>query len=252
MKSIIFLFFIKLIISEICNYSFTCDLNENNDFCAIKKRTDSNSVFEISVKKCSLMPCNIQNTLLGELEKNTTCQKTLDDNIYKNPSYPGGVCTSDINCLSGICNNKNVCVDSEIGEECYNHENCPLNTACIERKCRKYLEDGEKCNDSYECQFDSFCNRHNNTCQKLFSVENGENINDYTLPEERIENICKSGGYIIEKDEKGKIIKKCENLTNIDYDCTDVCQYRKVIIVFLNLKINAYVDIINIEQNIVF
>lgn len=227
MKSIIFLFFIKLIISEICNYSFTCDLNENNDFCAIKKRTDSNSVFEISVKKCSLMPCNIQNTLLGELEKNTTCQKTLDDNIYKNPSYPGGVCTSDINCLSGICNNKNVCVDSEIGEECYNHENCPLNTACIERKCRKYLEDGEKCNDSYECQFDSFCNRHNNTCQKLFSVENGENINDYTLPEERIENICKSGGYIIEKDEKGKIIKKCENLTNIDYDCTDVCQYRK-------------------------
>ena len=40
----------------------------------------------------------------------------------------------------------------------------------------EYLEDGEKCNDSYECQFDSFCNRHNNTCQKLFSVENGENI----------------------------------------------------------------------------
>jgi hypothetical protein len=233
MKSspLLLLYLIKIIISEICNYSITCNLNENNNYCATKKRTESNNVFEISVKQCHSMPCNIYDTLLGELEKNTSCQKPPENSTYNYPSYPGGVCSSDINCLSGICiekNNKYSCQDSPVGGECYNHNNCPLNTACINGKCQQYLGEGQKCNDSYQCQFDSFCNRHNGnkTCTKLFTIKNGENIADYVDEEERFENLCVDGGYITE-EKNGKITKICEKLKNIDYDCNDNCRYRK-------------------------
>ena len=187
MKSniLLILYSIKLIISEICNYSISCDLNENNNYCATKKRTESNSVFEVRVKQCHSMSCNIYDTLLGELEKNTSCQRPPENNTYNYPSYPGGVCNSDINCLNGICikngtNNdtKSICQDSLKGENCSSHSNCPLNTACINGKCQQYLEDDEKCNDSYQCQFDSFCNRHNGvkTCEKLFKKKWGRHF----------------------------------------------------------------------------
>ena len=116
MEKYIFFFFIliKIISSEICNYSISCNTqdDETNNICAIKKRTESNTIFEIKVKKCPSMPCDIYNNLLGETEKNTTCETPPDNIKYKNPSYPGGVCTSDINCLSGICINGK-CVDSK-------------------------------------------------------------------------------------------------------------------------------------------
>ena len=236
MKSniLLILYSIKLIISEICNYSISCDLNENNNYCATKKRTESNSVFEVRVKQCHSMSCNIYDTLLGELEKNTSCQRPPENSIYNYPSYPGGVCNSDINCLNGICINgtnndtKYICQDSLKGENCSSHNNCPLNTACINGKCQQYLDDDEKCNDSYQCQFDSFCNRHNGvkTCEKLFKKKNGEDISDYLDEEERFENLCEDGGYIIE-EKNGKITKTCEKLNNIDYDCNDICTYKK-------------------------
>lgn len=96
--------------------------------------------------------------------------------------------------------------------ECYNHNNCPLNTACINGKCQQYLGEGQKCNDSYQCQFDSFCNRHNGnkTCTKLFTIKNGENIADYVDEEERFENLCIDGGYITE-EKMEKLLKFVKN-----------------------------------------
>ena len=42
---IVSLSIIKIIYSETCNYSFSCNLDEKSDYCAIKKRTVSESIF---------------------------------------------------------------------------------------------------------------------------------------------------------------------------------------------------------------
>ena len=223
------LFFISLfhlISSEICSYSISCNKDETQNFCATKKRTESNNIFEIKVKKCPSMPCNLYNTLIGDEEKNTSCQILPNDIKYKNPSYSGGVCVSDINCLSGICLSGK-CVDSLLNEPCYTHENCPLNTACINGICSYYKKDGENCEDSYQCEFDSFCNNITHKCQKLFFYKDGDDITDLVQEGERIENLCKNGGYIFEQNINGSLIKKCETLTNIDNSCNDICRYKK-------------------------
>ena len=217
---ILFLSIIKIIILEICNYSFSCDLKEEDNYCAVKKKTDSNNIFEIKVKKCSLMPCNIHDTLIGEIEKNTTCQVPSHNNKYKNPSYPGGVCSENYDCLSGICGNTNSCIALSKGEKCNNHENCPINTACINGKCDSYRTLNQTCEDSYQCEYDLFCNEQSHTCDELFQYKDGEEITGFSS-KERLENVCKSGGYIITNDSR----IRCETLKNRDIICNDICYY---------------------------
>ena len=220
---IIFLTFMRLIYSETCINSFSCNLDENSNFCAIKKRTDSESIFEINLKKCSTMPCNIYEILLGDFEKQALCYTSSLNNTYKNPSYPGGVCNFNLSCLSGICKD-GICVDSNIGETCYHHENCPLNSACIDGICKAYLQKNEHCNDSYQCEYDSYCNKQTKTCMELFRYKDGENITNFVNPREKIENLCINGGYIYEhKNNKSYIF--CESLTNVNYNCNDECTY---------------------------
>ena len=221
----LFLSLIKIITSESCNFSFSCDLDENNDYCAIKKKTDSESIFEINVKKCSSMPCNVYETILGDTEKKTLCQNPPSNNTYKYPSYPGGVCFSHLNCLSGICVN-GICIDSKIGEKCFNHENCPLNTACRNRECKPYLTKGETCDDTYQCEFDLYCNKISKKCEELFFYDDKHDITKYALIGERIENLCKSGGYI-EIEEYNETHIYCETLKNENFNCIDSCTYKK-------------------------
>lgn len=224
LKIICFFSVVSIIISENCTYSIHCKEDGMDDNCAIKKRTDSYSVFDVSVRKCSLFPCNIHDILLGDSEANTTCLQ--QENQYKNPSYPGGKCESDINCLSGVCQD-NICKDSEIGEECFFHENCPLNSACVNGKCREYLREGESCSESYECQFDFFCNQKTKKCEKLFKYKDGEEITGLLLETENKENLCISGGFITLKLEDEKNHYFCETLKNIDLTCNDNCSYIK-------------------------
>ena len=228
MKTLIFFYIfslIKLISTETCTFSISC-AEEDSKYCATKKRTESNSIFEIKVKSCPYMPCNIYDTLLGDSEKNTSCEQPKEDLKFKYPSYPGGVCEENINCLSGICISRK-CVDLPLYEQCLNHENCPTNSACIEGICQPYINSGSHCEDSYQCHFDSFCNNKTKLCQKLFSFEDGEDITDLVPSNQRTENLCKNGGFIIEKDSNGTLVKKCETLTNIDNNCNDVCRYKR-------------------------
>ena len=145
MKILIFIFIfslIKIISSETCKYSISC-VEEDSKYCATKKRTESNSIFEIKVKPCSSMSCNMYDTLLSDTEENTTCEVPPENFKYKNHAYPGGVCDENINCLSGICirGNRGKCVDSSLYEECHSHENCPINSQCASEDmslCEQY------------------------------------------------------------------------------------------------------------------
>ena len=219
-----FLLLIILTSQEVCNFSLHCESRfsqTNSDYCAVKKRTDSPNIFDITVKKCESSICNIHDILLGDNTANISCQSSKN----KNPSYPGGKCDSDLDCLSGVCQN-NICKDSEIGDECTNHENCPLNSACINNKCSNLLNDNEACTESYQCNFNSFCNQKNKKCEKLFSYSDDYEITDLITDEEKKENLCISGGYISEKDENTDKIKYiCKTLYNKDYNCNDVCKY---------------------------
>ena len=221
-----FIFLIKIIFCEICNYSISCNNDNSQNYCATKRKTESNNIFEIKVQTCPSIQCNIYNTLLGSVEKNVSCDSSSFDLKYKHPSYPGGICITDRNCLSGICL-QDKCVDSLLDEPCQNHENCPLNSACIKGKCKPYIKDGLPCEDSYQCQYDSFCNKKTNKCQKLFYFKDGEEITDIIPNNERTENLCKSGGFIIEQNENGALVKKCETLYNIEQNCNDVCRYKR-------------------------
>ena len=228
MKTLIYFYIfslIKLISTETCTFSISC-AEKDSKYCATKKRTESNSIFEIKVKSCPDMSCNIYDTLLGDTEKNTSCEQPEEDLRFKYPSYPGGVCVENKNCITGTCNGKN-CVDLSLYDECFNHENCPINSACINRLCQSYINEGSHCDDSYQCHFDSFCNNKTKKCQRLFSFEDGEDITDLVPSNQRTENLCKNGGFIIEKDSNGTLIKKCETLTNIDNNCNDVCRYKR-------------------------
>ena len=210
---------------EICNFSLHCESKFsqiNSDYCAVKKRTDSPNIFDITVQKCESSICNVHDILLGDSATYTKCQASKNN---KKPSYPGGKCDSDLDCLSGICQN-NVCKDSEIGEECTSHENCPLNSACINNKCSHLLNDNENCSESYQCNFNSFCNQKNKKCEKLFSYSDEEEITDLLTDEEKKENLCINGGYISEKNENTNEIKYfCKTLYNEEYNCNDVCKY---------------------------
>ena len=228
MKILLFFFIfslIKLISSETCTYSISC-ADDNSQYCATKKRTESNSIFEVKVKSCPSMPCNIYDTLLGDNEKNTSCETPPENLKFKNPSYPGGICNKDINCLSGICIS-NRCVDSSLYESCHKHDNCPINSACIHGMCKPYIRDEFPCDDSYQCHFDSFCNNLTHKCQKLFSFKDGADITNLVPDNERTENLCKSGGFITQKDPNGTLIKTCETLNNIDNNCNDFCRYKR-------------------------
>ena len=221
-KLVLFLYIIKLITLEICNYSFTCDLKEDDNYCAVKKRTDSNSIYEVKVKRCSSVSCNIHDTLLGDVEKNTTCQIS-SDNKYKNPSYPGGVCSDNYNCLSGICID-NICISLSKGEKCYSHEDCPINTACINGICDSYLKLNEVCEDSYQCEYDLFCNEKTGRCDELFKYKDRDEITGF-LTKEKMDNICQSGGYITEVDSDYHAHIYCETLKNTQMNCNDICTY---------------------------
>ena len=235
-KNIFYLILITLFVnslSEICKYSFHCNDDKNTEICAKKQKTDNQNIYDLILNPCSTSSCNIHDIMLGDSEKIKYCPINYE-NSQKLPSYPGGTCTKNSDCLTGICQN-NKCEDFS---ECISHENCPLNTFCKNKNCYQLLKDGEKCNESYECKFNSFCDQKEKICKKLYSIEDGKEINDLVKDYEKKEFLCESGGYItIIKNNEKKYI--CETIFNENYHCKEECKYKR----------NSNNETININEN---
>ena len=228
----IFFFFLNIFIIKIikgeyekCKYSFLCSKEEMGNICLKKIRTNSNNIFNIIINSYLNSSCNVYNSLISDKEENI---KYIENNgiSFKRPSYPNGYCYNNSQCLNGICKN-NICVNYN---KCFTHGDCPFNTFCDNGECKNYLEDNDKCEESYQCKFDSFCDLKDKTCKKLFYFEDGEDISEFIEQNEiiNIGEICKSGGYIqISSQNKEETKYYCETLFNDNLLCKNKCIYKR-------------------------
>ena len=212
--------------NEKCIYSFHCENENKNNICLKKLKTDSDDIYDILLNPYSNHTCDVHNSLIGDREK--IIKYNENNSNLKKPSYPNGTCFNDLDCLTGICKNS-LCINYKI---CSSHENCPLGTFCFNGECKKYLEDEERCSESYQCKYNSFCNKKDNICRKLFYFEDGTDITEIINKNEN-ENlnfgeICKSGGYIKIKEKPNSETKYfCETLYNYDISCKNKCTYKR-------------------------
>ena len=224
-KLIYYIIFILLIIKSEeeneCNHSFYCRKDQMNGICLLKERTNAQDIFNVILNSNfnNSFSCDVNNALILETEK--IVPPTSKDNKYIRPSYIGGSCESNNQCLFGICQN-NKCI---FFSKCFSHEHCPINTFCSNGNCLPLLEDKTKCQESYECKFNSYCDKLEGICKKLFSVKDNEIITKRKGYYKNYEEICESGGYY--KDKKNNNYIYCRTLYNVNYQCDeDKCDYK--------------------------
>jgi hypothetical protein len=209
---------------EICKYSIYCDNTIN--YCLQKTKTESPEIYNIALNSCPLPLeniCNVYDSLLLKCETTNKCLPE-EKNI---PSYPGGTCITDSDCLYGKCMNS-TCKDSDKDKICYIHENCPIGTACIQKQCKPYNQLGEPCSSSEECEFDLLC--HQGKCIEAYSYDDGYKIDVFGHETERFENYCKNGGGYLIPNENSYI---CATLYNVNNVCREDCSY------YINSKSNG-------------
>lgn len=226
----LFFFLIPIITPyETCKHSFKCSRTLPEGVCLQKKRTDVSDKFEVLVGDCGEGSCDAYDLLISDEEEIKKCPSKKQEKVL--PSYSGGTCRMSTDCLNGICIN-NTCIDSKMGSECHSHENCPLNTACINNNCKNYLKVGEKCDSSFECEFDAFCNLFEHKCMRLFSIEDGVNITGIVDENEVSPSyVCKSGDFIEDKitiDKKTFVHNYCDTVENVNINCETECEYNSL------------------------
>ena len=202
---------------ETCKYSVYC--NDSMNHCLEKRKTESLEIFEVALSQCkipSLRYCNVYDSLLVKSESNMNC--LADPKTF--PTYPGGSCTIDGECLFGLCIDGK-CKDSDIGKPCSIHENCPIGSACINDICTTLYKIGQHCDTSHECEFGLIC--YNKTCIEAYSIEDDIKLDSEAIsPKDKPNLFCKSGGF-----HSVNGVYTCGTLFNKDYDCREECVYTK-------------------------
>lgn len=206
---------------EICKYSFSCLKEQLDNFCLLKLKTNAPDIFDVILNNefNNSLSCDVNNVLNSETVKNIY-YKPKPIKLLK-PSYINGSCENNSQCLFGICQNSKCIYFSK----CFSHEHCPLNTFCFKdnNTCLPFLKDNISCSNSYECEFNSYCDKKEKICKKLFSLEDGKYLNTIKGDYKNFEEICQSGGYY--KDNYNNIY--CQTLYNMNYKCDDdICKYK--------------------------
>ncbi len=133
-----------------------------------------------------------------------TCQS-----INKIPAkqYPGGACSSNSDCIFGVCTNT-TCTGIEDGQTC-SDQNCNFNRACYSltvnatKTCNPLRKIDEPCTDDYECPFNNGC--FQGYCKAYFSFMDDTDVSKKT--KSNIYSFCSSG-----YDLKGN----CITMRNLD------------------------------------
>jgi hypothetical protein len=139
---------------------------------------------------------------------------------YHPRSFPGGICRSDDDCISGICVNS-ICLGKQLNEECKGHVECNYGLTCKKVSdtsyCQHQSKHGEVCDEDTDCVNTHGCNF--GKCTPYLSLPDGSNIN----PNQRnLLPLCASGLYYDDK---------CVTMINIGENpnkCDDVqtCKYK--------------------------
>ncbi|CDW78942.1 UNKNOWN [Stylonychia lemnae] len=127
----------------------------------------------------------IQNS---QIYMKNTQGRCMNVNDFRNELLPGRNCSYDTQCLSGTCNSAGVCSGKAINEPCAENSECEINLACIPSKtfpwqtiCRKYLYEGDSCENDYQCGINMICTPPNSTasfndanvCMKKYDLVDG-------------------------------------------------------------------------------
>ena len=155
-------------INQLCPKIHTAILEKNECFF---QQSDSSD--EILISECA----QSEKCVKGKCEKYTKNEKL--------PSYPGGSCISNNDCLfNNECVNGK-CSGSKLGEKCQSTENCLFGLYCSENYCIYPKTENTRCSKTEQCVFPLIC--YEGVCKEIFSLENGIKINE----ENRF--LCKSG-----------------------------------------------------------
>lgn len=224
MKILLFLLFLisSSLSQEVCEFSVTCDPNAKS--CIQKEKTDSPFVFNLNLNTCYnsvFNYCNAYDVLISSSSSDSVgyCQKVPSIQ----PTYPGGKCKNDTECIYGLCY-EGKCNNKNDNRECHSYEECEINETCFDNECVPYIENVQ-CRDSHECGFNKFC--MNMFCIDAYSEDDYSNvtgkgeITDLIDKTDRPDLICKSGNYY-KKDNR----YYCGKLYNIDDTCRDECRYK--------------------------
>jgi hypothetical protein len=148
--------------------------------------------------------------------KEKTCEAKPADSSKQ---YPGSKCAANEDCFSAKCD-KEVCVSVAAGQECKDHDECDIGSACYlkkpdtVKKCQAYKAENDDCENSAECLRSHGC--FNKKCTKYFSLPDGTDAVDEA---ETGLSFCSSG-----KAYNGK----CHTLTRSNTKCTTdgKCKYK--------------------------
>lgn len=159
---------------------------------------------KLTIYKCSNK--KLQNGLCSELEletedkkiysvqecpKDTICNLKLGNCIYQKKFFHGGErCNFNGDCYSRNCV-AGKCIDKKVGQKCLTNSECEKGTFCSSTllRCKKFLKEGERCNEDIECGFGYVCGfvlvSLDRKCIKAYSVKPGYFVSDVKL--------CQSG-----------------------------------------------------------
>jgi len=157
----VIIFFIVLTISQayqmpICEI-YEEDYKLDNTTCA--KMVTSNEDTTVFLRQCSSKERCIFNKTLREGK----CNETYPTR------FPGELCESGHECLSGNCSKGYTCIGLEVNKECKYDYECKEGTFChsIKKKCTNVTEEDGECLESV-CDVGLICN--GGKCVKMFSL----------------------------------------------------------------------------------
>ena len=131
----------------------------------------------------------------GTITKNYSC---VSGPPYNYPqSYPGEVCRSNSDCVSGQCVD-NYCQGQSPGGSCVGNQDCDAGFYCGPGFfCVPQLFYGATCSNDFQCQNNLACNRtlfEDGTCVYYFSIPVGKKVGMcIDMLTEGVSNLCASG-----------------------------------------------------------
>ena len=134
---------------------------------------------------------------------------------HEQPSFPGGKCQTNSDCLSKNCTNNFTCSGSLLSQQCNSNSDCIFGYTCHNSHCNSPPPENIKCTFTSDCQFPLIC--YNGKCKSVFKFKDGSSVK----PGEEL--LCQSG-----KAYEGK----CVTLENVNTFCDEqsgfdgICKYK--------------------------
>ena len=160
-----------------------------------------------------------------------SCEKPKNITILQ---YPGGVCSTNKDCINGGECNQNKCQSVNEGNTCMDSSDCNYGFACYindkfnstAETCNKLKSMGANCINEFECQMNQGC--FNGVCTNYFSLPDGTNLRPNNMDNQY--SFCSSGDDQYGYCDSLKNINESEETTDelVPCDESNPCRYKSI------------------------